>query len=343
MKQISVIIPCYNVAAWLDRCMQSLTDQTIGIGSLEIILVDDASTDDTREVIGEWEKRFPENVMAVFCDVNGRQGRARNIGLRYASAEWIAFIDSDDWVEPDYLEKLYRAATENGSDIAVCRLIRDPSRELSYAVPGNGAAPVRTRAIISDEERRKFLFFADISFLAHSRIIRKKLLTENDLYFPEGLAYEDCCWGSLLYYYIDRISYVDAELYHYFVNTASTVLQKNAEHHTDLIAVHMLLWEEYLKRGLYPEYKDEIEYNFLYTCYLGFLKILANRYEDPSYPQFQLMRKIVNEKIPNWRNNRYIKNGDIKDFHKALLETLDHEISREAFLEITEAVKRSGI
>ncbi|MCR5503240.1 MAG: glycosyltransferase [Lachnospiraceae bacterium] len=344
MKKISVIIPCYNVSRWIDRCMQSLADQTIGMENLEIIPVDDASTDDTWQKILEWEKKYPESVMAVHCDINGRQGRARNIGLGYASADRIAFVDSDDWVEPDYLELLYRTATENDSDVTVCRLIRDPSETLRYGSPRPDAPlPVRSRAISTVDERRRFLFSADISFLAHSRIIRKSVLTENELLFPEGLAYEDCCWGSLLYYYVDRITYVDAELYHYFVNTDSTVLRKDADYHTDLLAVHAILWDEYHKRGLYPEYRDEIEYNYFYTFYLGFLKILANRYERPPYDQFLLMRRMVKDRIPDWRNNRYIRNGEIKEFHRALLELLDHEVDEKAFLEVLEAVKRSGI
>lgn len=132
MNKISVIIPCCNVERWIDRCMTSITSQTIGMGNLEIICVDDASADDTWGHLKEWERSFPENVRLIQLEVNLRQGAARNIGLRYASADWIAFVDADDWVEPDYFELLYTAATNHICDVVVCGSARDCSLSLTY-------------------------------------------------------------------------------------------------------------------------------------------------------------------------------------------------------------------
>lgn len=80
MNKISVIIPCCNVERWIDRCMTSITSQTIGMGNLEIICVDDASADDTWGHLKEWERSFPENVRLIQLEVNLRQGAARNMG-----------------------------------------------------------------------------------------------------------------------------------------------------------------------------------------------------------------------------------------------------------------------
>ena len=106
MAEISIIIPCYNVEKYLMRCFLSLKNQTIGIENLELIFVDDASTDDTWDIIQKIENKYSQNVIAVHCDENGRQGRARNIGMTYATAEYIGFVDSDDWVEPNMFEIL---------------------------------------------------------------------------------------------------------------------------------------------------------------------------------------------------------------------------------------------
>ncbi len=100
-KLISIIIPCYNVQSYIDRCFQSLLAQTIDFDRLEIILVDDCSTDATWEKLTAIEAAYPESVMIIHCDENGHQGTARNIGLTYASAPYIGFVDSDDWIEPD--------------------------------------------------------------------------------------------------------------------------------------------------------------------------------------------------------------------------------------------------
>ncbi len=79
--KISVIIPCYNVGNYIDRCMASIAVQTLGVENLEIIFIDDASTDDTWERLQRWEKRFPDNILLIHSDVNGKPGAARNIGL----------------------------------------------------------------------------------------------------------------------------------------------------------------------------------------------------------------------------------------------------------------------
>ena len=91
MKKVSIIIPCYNVERWIDRCMTSIAVQTMGIDDLEIICIDDASTDGTWKHLQKWEQSFPENVLLIRLEENRRQGAARNIGLQYASAEWISF------------------------------------------------------------------------------------------------------------------------------------------------------------------------------------------------------------------------------------------------------------
>ena len=100
--KLSVIVPVYNMAAdgKLEYCMNSLVAQTIS--DMEIIAVDDASTDNSVEILHSYEERFPDRVKVICHEVNKRQGGAKNTGLKAATGEWIGFIDSDDWVTPDY-------------------------------------------------------------------------------------------------------------------------------------------------------------------------------------------------------------------------------------------------
>ena len=120
MAKISIIIPCYNVEVYIDRCLGSVMEQSIGIKNVEIICVDDASTDKTLEKLLIWEHQYPESITIVRSETNGRQGAARNIGMEYASGEWVAFIDSDDWITPDYYEKLIKRGEETGADVVGC-------------------------------------------------------------------------------------------------------------------------------------------------------------------------------------------------------------------------------
>ena len=103
-KKLSIIVPVYNMATEgkLNYCLDSLVGQTIrGLYDYEILCVDDASTDDSLEILLDYQKRYPELVCVIPNPVNLRQGGAKNAGLRVAQGEWIGFIDSDDWVSPD--------------------------------------------------------------------------------------------------------------------------------------------------------------------------------------------------------------------------------------------------
>ena len=113
-KKISVIIPCYNVSMFLDRCMESLEKQTIGIENLEIILINDASKDATLGKILLWEMKYPDNIIVIPLEENVMQGAARNIARGYCSAEYIAYLDADDLWTPDKLEKQVRFMKDGG-------------------------------------------------------------------------------------------------------------------------------------------------------------------------------------------------------------------------------------
>ena len=100
---ISIIIPCFNTAEYLPQCMASLEKQTIGFEKLQFIFVDDASTDEgkTWRCICEFEQRHPKEVVAIQLEKNMSQGGAKNVGISYAEAAYIGFVDSDDWIEPE--------------------------------------------------------------------------------------------------------------------------------------------------------------------------------------------------------------------------------------------------
>lgn len=102
---ISAIIPCYNVEKYIDRCLSSVVQQSIGMEHMQIILVNDASTDNTLEKLLLWETRYSDNILVITYEQNIRQGGARNIGLNYATGDYIGFVDSDDWIEPDMYDR----------------------------------------------------------------------------------------------------------------------------------------------------------------------------------------------------------------------------------------------
>ena len=118
--KLSVIVPVYNTAAdgKLEYCLNSLVGQTLQ--DMEIIAVDDCSTDQSWDILQQFEKKYPGRFRAVHSEVNRKQGGAKNIGLTLASGEWIGFIDSDDWITPDMYEKMLARAEETGADMVGC-------------------------------------------------------------------------------------------------------------------------------------------------------------------------------------------------------------------------------
>lgn len=342
MAFISVIIPCYNVGQYLDRTLLSIVRQTIGWTNLEIICIDDASTDNTWEKLQQWERDYPELITIVHCDVNGRQGTARNIGLQYATTEYIAFIDADDWVEPDYFEKLYHPFTIADYDMVTCVYERDFSKTMTFFENRRTEKESRSMTIDTIEKRKAFFCLGSCGYSAVGRLIKKSLLLDNDIYFPENIAYEDVHFGALIHFYVSKLYILEEKLYHYYVNDNSTVLSKAATYHTDWLTIHLIKWRTWNERGLLQEYYEELEYEFLLSGYLGFIKILALRYEEAPYPLFLLLKEMVLAFVPDYMKNKYIREG-FTEFQKLVLQALKLPIDKKQFSEIVELVRKHGI
>ena len=343
MSKVSIIIPCYNVSEYIDRCLESITIQTIGVDNLEIICVDDASTDDTWDKLQQWEQRFPEQIILIHCKTNSRQGTARNIGLEYASSPWISFIDSDDWIEPDYFEKLYHITAQVDCDVVVCRSGRDSSTSLSYFENRSTSEESRYMVIDSVEKRNMFLLFQSMEHLAYGKLIRTSLITDNQIYFPENLTYEDTFWGSLLHFYVEKVFILEERLYHYFINQNSTVLQTNSDHHIDLLTVQSMLWREWHTRGFFDIYREVLEYEFLQSCFLRFMKIIVYRYNKPPYSLYQLLKTFILERIPDYTNNYYLKELEQPELYQLLFQSLSLTINKEEFNTFTASIKAIGM
>ena len=342
MAEISIIIPCYNVESYIDRCLTSITSQTIDLSLLEIICIDDASTDNTWKKLQKWESAFPENIMIIHCEENGRQGKARNIGLRYASAPWVAFIDSDDWVELDYFEKLYTAALKTNSDIVITQAIRDSNVELSFLSDRQTGKTDRCLLINTLEKRKLFIVLKSMDYLAWGKLIRKSLLVDNQIYFPENLTYEDTYFGSMLHLYTQKVYFLEERLYHYFINQHSTVLQTDSDHHLDLLTVQLMLWNEWKIRGLFDTFNDELEYDFLHSCYLRFLKIIVFRYQTPSVSLFTLLQNLIRERIPDYLDNPYLQQIEQPEFYQILFQAISLPMNKNSFNDFAEHIKKIG-
>lgn len=338
MKRLSIIVPCYNVEKYIDRCLTSLTEQTLSQAAYEIILVDDASTDTTWQHITAWESKYPELILAVHCDENGKMGRARNIGLFYATGEYVGFADSDDWVEPEMFEALLSEAEENRQDVVICRHLRDRGNDFAkLADKGNGK--IYRTVIDTEEKRRQLIVENTMSYAVWDKVIRRSLLTENEITFPEGLAYEDIYFGSLLHLYARKIARIDKVYYHYFVNPVSTVLAKETEYHKDIMTVNKLVLRAFQKSGAWEQYHDELELDLLFTWYLATIKVICLRFDKPPYEMFCRLKEEILTELPGCMHNKYIKTSML-EFQQLLMQLLNCYVTPEVLSQIAERYRQ---
>lgn len=336
MADISIIIPCYNVEKYVMRCFDSLKNQTIGLEHLELIFIDDASTDSTWECLQQIEQMAPESVCIIHLEENMRQGGARNIGLSYASADYIGFVDSDDWVEPDMYEHLFKALTSSGSDLAFCRHVRDTEKNELYLsqkakmdyFAEHYQRKDRTLYIKSDAQRTEFIVSNVIGYGVWDKLFRKSFLLDNEILFPEHLAYEDIYFGSVVYLYATQISIVERCLYHYFVNDTSTVLVRNCSHHKDLFQINYAKWNTYIRRGFLERFREVLEFDFFMTFFMSGMKMFALRFDQIPFDDFMELKKGTLERVPSIKTNPYCQ-SHISDFYKLLLPLLEHTVTQQ--------------
>lgn len=301
--RLSVIVPVYNMAGGgkLAFCMDSLLNQTIE--DYEIIAVDDASTDNSLEVLREYERKYPGKVRVVTYGQNKRQGGARNEGMKVAQGEWIGFIDSDDWVTPDYYEKLLNKAEETGADVVGCdyNLVSEHTFEIGKVVVNN----TEDQTGVLDVEKHKKLLVNPGSMVV--KVYRHSVIRENGLSFPEGIFYEDNCAAPLWSLHFTHFERVPEPLYYYYQHDSSTVHGISEERCRDRMRAKELFYEECKSRDLLEFYYAEIEYRFGWLYYVVTLLSYMQGAKHPKLSFVKELRRGVIERFPNFEQNEYYR------------------------------------
>lgn len=167
---ISVIVPVYNVEKYIDKCINSIINQTYK--NLEIILVDDGSPDNCGNICDEYSKK--DNRIIVIHKENGGVSSARNIGIKNAKGKWITFVDSDDWIENDYVEKLSKIGIQNKAEVVLCGYNR---------IYNNDKQPINAIGEIKDYNSYEYLIKTlnpQTGFgFCHMKLIKKEIIERN--------------------------------------------------------------------------------------------------------------------------------------------------------------------
>lgn len=263
---ISVIVPIYKVEAYLDRCVQSIVDQTYQ--NLEIILVDDGSPDNCPAMCDDWAEK--DSRIKVVHKKNGGLSDARNAGMAVVAGELMGFIDSDDWISPDMYQLLYDNITANDSDISVCgveMVFEDgsPSRMLTKSGACVLSAEDAMRAIIEESRLKQPVWYK----LYKTELIR-------DIPFAVGKYHEDVFWSYQAVGRAQRVSVFDKPCYFYTQRSGSIMGESYSIRRLDSLEAKQAR-VEYI-REKFPALLDLARCDLWFSCMYAEQMIL--RYGD---------------------------------------------------------------
>ena len=294
MPKVSVIVPIYNVEKYLEKCINSLLSQTLE--DIQIILVNDGSKDNSGNIAKEYEKNNKDRVIYVEKE-NGGLSDARNYGLKYATGDFIAFLDSDDYIEKNAYEEMYNKAIEENADYVECDFI--------WEFPNK----IRIDKQYPYKNKKEMLSFVRV--VAWNKLIKRQLITDNNLEFPKGLRYEDVEFTYKLIPFINKFTYVDKPFIHYVQREGSIANVQN-ERTAEIFTVLDNVIEFYKKNNIYEEYRDELEYNYARYLLCSSLKRMC-KIKDKTIREKLLTEswERLNLNFPNWKENVILKTVNI--------------------------------
>ena len=330
MFKISLVIPCYNVAQYLDRSWNSIKNQTIGIENLQCIFVNDMSDDGGQTLVKlmEIEKERPESVIVVNMEEKGGPGGCRNVGISYAEGEYLEFFDSDDELTPQTCERLYKCAEANRADIVQFNHL-NISGDRKWS--SGRTEETRLYSIDTKSDRIPFLVGNIVSYGITNKLYSMDLIREAQVSFPPNLRYEEPLFVYPLFLYAKRVYLLKEDLYIYYRRPGSIVTSEVGDKLLNHPTVQLMLLENLMKRTkLFAEFKNAIEIQFLWSFYCETLMFAGKHGAMLPLEYFQGMQKTCRSVFPNWRNNSYM----VRDNNPVwpVLETIDMNISSQGQL-----------
>lgn len=332
MPKVTLIIPVYNAAPYIEACIASLMVQTMD--EVEVILVDDHGTDHSMALAQAYvaHRKSHKQFRFLATPHNMGPGPARSVGIEAAQGEYIGFVDSDDVVTPDFCQQLYTAAKAHDADLAYCQaqLVRGgTARPLTNPVIASGA--------FSGACRRHFLTHYTTLFV--SFLYRRSLLIEYGISFPSTRSAEDSYFLTCALLATRRIACVDKPMYHYLLHEESLSENRNPKRYLDKIKSFDLLMQFAHKHHLYEANKDELDYIYLKKGHLlGALTYIYNE-DYPQVPTVCSMHKHLLEYVPEYKSNPYYR----ADLKSRLLHTLLRQCPRFAFKVLPYYIRKTGM
>ena len=306
MKSVSVIVPFYNVENYIEKCLETLVNQNLE--DIEIILVNDGSKDRSKIIVDKFLKQYPEKIVYLEKE-NGGLSDARNYAIPHAKGEYIAFLDSDDYVEKTMYKDMYELAKKENSDMVEC--------DFYWEYPYKNKIKEDKGLIYNGKKE----MLEKVRVVAWNKLIKKEILEKSRVLFPKGLRYEDVEFTYKLVPYLDKVSFLKKPCIHYIQREGSISNNQN-ERNKEIFQVLDNVIKFYKENNLYDEYKDELEYVYVrYAFCSSLLRIVKIKDENIQSELLELTWRKVNETFPNWKQNTVLKSK--KDLKSIYLKTIN--------------------
>ena len=298
MYKVSVIVPIYNVEEYIRKCLDSLVNQTLK--EIQIILVNDGSKDKSGEIAKEYAKMYRNKIMYLEKE-NGGLSDARNYGIPYAKGEYIAFIDSDDYIEENAYEEMYNKVKKENSDYIECDFIWEYQS--------------RNKIDRRLEYWNLKEMFKNVRVVAWNKLIKREIIIKNNLCFPKGLRYEDVEFTYKLIPYLTKVSYIDKPFVHYVQRDNSIINNQNAKN-AEIFTILDNVIKYYEEKNIYEEYKDEIEYTYArYVLCRSFTRMCKIKDKEVRKKLLEEVWNNLNTKFPKWKENRFLGEKSTKNLY----------------------------
>lgn len=296
-KKVSIIVPVYKTEKFLDKCLTSLINQTLK--DIEIVIVNDGSPDNSEEIINRFKKKYPDVIEYVKIP-NGGVANARNVGLDNATGEYIGFVDSDDYVEENMYELLYKKAIDTKAEMVVSGYFSD-DEETGFIK--NNALDDLSEFSKSLEENPSMLLVMN-PFIT-SKLYSKKMLDKYNIRFNKNYRiFEDLlfCYSALLK--ANKVEKVNKGLYHYIRRINESVTGQLNPKFYDLYPVMEEL-REFYEDNSNIDFSEYLTYVAIHHAYLRFTPRVGFKKLGLKYRYIRDTYKFLDKFNPNWRKNVY--------------------------------------
>lgn len=288
MPKVTVIVPIYNVEAYLGRCLDSLVKQTCG--DYEIIGINDCSPDNSQQILEEYSRRYPKKLTALVNEQNIGLGRTRERGIRHAKGEYILFVDSDDYVQEDFVETYLNEMEANPCDVVIGGYIRDVDGELTEHKVSDSVWSVVTYPI------------------ACAKMFRKGFLTEHGLEFSDIRCGEDIYFSLCVFYYGAVYRVMDYAGYYYYFNRKSITgsLNYNKNHEEFVAQIFGAFLKKHDISALSEEKRQIIEYTYISNMVNALITYGHGGGVKRMRKKYDFWMEDMEKKFPDYKRNPYI-------------------------------------